>query len=252
MNSSKPTQEQFVQYSLSFANMLFRPFDLSPSPASIQFGHHSITYDNTNLSAIVQGTYDNSTPAGQLPISQFFMLGIPPTSFADFLAAYTLKDQIYTLSTAKLDPLVVAYNCSFQFCLQAIEAQAMNGVTQQKRLSSWERMRMVRPSTIIGPSAVDPSSDLWEFTEIPPNMNVANSSAYQIDFDSFWGLASAFMPILNGKVAIDLNDGVTTFNSNENIAGIGSATEGLQAFWSASASVESMSAPPGAKRERGR
>jgi hypothetical protein len=45
-----------------------------------------------------------------------------------------------------------------------------------------------------------------------------------------------------GKVAIDLNDGVTTFNSNENIAGIGSATEGLQAFWSASASVESMSA----------
>jgi hypothetical protein len=241
-NPSNLTQEQFVQYSLSYADMLFEPFDLSPEPASIRFGHHSITYGNTNLSTIVQGTYSNSTPAGQLPISQFFMLGIPPTSFADFLAAYTLEDQIYTLSPAKLDPLVVAYNCSFQFCLQAIEAQTMNGVTQQKCLSSWERMRMVRPSTIDASGAVYPSSGLWEFTEIPPNMNVANSSAYQIDFDSFWGLASAFMPILNGKVAIDLYDGDTTFNSDENITGIGSATEGLQAFWSASASVTSTSA----------
>jgi hypothetical protein len=114
-NPSNLTQEQFVQYSLSYADMLFEPFDLSPEPASIRFGHHSITYGNTNLSTIVQGTYSNSTPAGQLPISQFFMLGIPPTSFAAFLAAYTLEGQIYTLSPAKLDPLVVAYNCSFSF-----------------------------------------------------------------------------------------------------------------------------------------
>lgn len=76
---------------------------------------------------------DGKMVNGRLIVSQFNMLGIPPTHYDYYTNSYGSGQK---LRPADIDPLVVAYHCEFYFCLQAFAAKATAGETRQELVST--------------------------------------------------------------------------------------------------------------------
>lgn len=143
---------------------------------------------NVNISVLASSPVWNLESDGRLPIVNFYLFGIPPARYQTWFNRY---NQSSFCNTDFIDPLMMAYNCSFSFCLQSFNASTTAGKAQQQSVGSWGQM-------------TSSGSGFWTFTDVPANMNmnIINATAYTVDASSLDALGLATMPLLTGNVVL--------------------------------------------------
>lgn len=134
---------------------------------------------------------------------------------------------------------MVAYSCSLYFCLQAYNATSADGIFEEKLVGLWDRMNESGPNpfnlTDWKPGQPQPT---WTFADIPDSMNMANASAYVVDFESRQVLARSITGGIRGRVGLQ-GTNKPTFEG----AFVTSITDdaSIQALWTATNSTATMS-----------
>ena len=183
---------------------------------------NSITH---NVSVLASASGWNLDSDGHLPIASIYMFGIRPSSYQFF---YENSGPDYMYSTELLDPLMAAYNCTLNFCLQAFNTSIVAGKPQQHLISSWNEM------TTAGERS-------WSFTKPPEEMNIGNGSAYMVDSQSLRALGDAFVSVLSGNVILDDGPEKQEFVAAGSTS-VGNVNAYVKAFYDASESLDTMSA----------
>jgi hypothetical protein len=250
-NSCEDVKQQMITNVFPDVNEILYTL-LWPEPVSLITGNCS---DNNNCPnttftfnilphidfALAQQTtanfYPNLTKDGRLLVSQFHLIGIPPSTFNQFVMTYGSGQP---LQPDDINSLMRDYYCSFYFCLQAFAANSTVGSTQQQLVSTWDQWN---------PQQTNESST-WTMADPPQIMNLANDSAapeYQIDETSRQVVTDVFAELVTGGVgsggpsednAHDFGQGFNEQLSAQNEQAI------MHAFWNASNDTESQSALP--------
>lgn len=181
-----------------------------------------------NLSA----TAVNSHPGRQI-LTTVWALGVSASTFSNFTF-------LQKLNHSNTDPLMVAYSCSLYFCLQAYNATSAGGIFEEKVVGLWDQMNESGPNpfniTDWSPGQPQPT---WTFVDVPDSMNLANASAYVVDFTSRQVLADSIIRGMDGEVWVDANTNMPTFQGSSALLTNNAAS--IQALWLAANSTATMS-----------
>lgn len=137
---------------------------------------------------------------------------------------------------------MVAYSCSLYFCLQAYNATSQNGIFEEKLVGSWDLMNESGPNpfyiTSWEPGQPQPT---WTFVDVPDSMNLANTSAYVVDYESRYVLSGAIHVGIGGRVGLDGFNYMPVFYSSSHSSTSTSDAASIQALWTAANSTATMS-----------
>ena len=216
-----------VMYSVSDSNTITWP---KSSP---------INFD-ANMS-VIYPTY-NPYPTDRIQIANFSMLGVPPSKTSQLLGVYGSLDG-GALQPEVLDALIVAYDCSIYFCLQAYEAQTISGVPHQSISSTWHQYT----ETSEGDADGDPSfnSLAYNFTNVPKSMNIRNASEYIVEETSRMLLAASLATELFANATLSFDELIPQFCGSTGGCGYGAPSgqsPTAEAFLNATDTLETISA----------
>ena len=203
----------------------------SGSNVSLTFQDSFGGNENVNISVLASSPGWNLESDGRLPIVNFYQFGIPPARYETFFDSY---DPGSFSNTDFIDPFMVAYNCSFSFCLQSFSASTTAGKDQQRPVGSWGQMTSSGNSSGNVP---------WTFTDVPANMsmNIINASTYTVDESSLKALGQAFKPFITGSVVLQGNMLQLQYAGPGGIL-VNNINSFAEVFYDASNSLETMSA----------
>lgn len=174
-------------------------------------------------------------PPGRQILTTVWALGVPPSRYSDVL-------KIRKANRSNTDPLMVAYSCSLYFCLQAYNATSADGIFEEKLVGSWDRMNQNGPNPFHmvnwEPGKPQPT---WTFVDVPDTMNLANASAFVVDFESRHVLAEAITTGIGGTVGLNGLNNMPTFQSLSNSSVSTNDAAAVQALWMAANSTATMS-----------
>jgi hypothetical protein len=199
---------------------------------------------------------------GTVNVLRFNFVGIPSTHYDTYTSKYchsTERDLeigggggvglTAPINVTEISSYLVATECSYYFCLQAISANATNGeVLYQDPVLTWDQFL---PSCSIETGGGDHDDTCFIPREVPEAMNVANTSAYYISTADIPTLSAFF-----GKLGAGQTQGlrhstsagpgplVTTFNGEFDSSDFteDSADPFVASFYKASNTTASMSA----------
>ena len=188
----------------------------------------STTYPNVSLlvSTGSRPVLDNR----RLRVVDIYAFGISPSNEGIYNEMVGPDEP---LSTKLLDPLMTAYNCKLNFCLQTFNASTTAGKFRQELIGYWDEMK----------ANGDGPDDSWSFTEPSGVSNIRNVSGYFVDTPSLKALGQAFESVISGRVLIDQAQGTLRFVAVDGTSNDYANQNGFaQAFYNASDSLHQMSA----------
>jgi hypothetical protein len=183
----------------------------------------------------------SSTVDGRLVAAQFHVFGIPPSNYDYYTSNYCrgevtrgILPPATPLNLSDISPLLVAYDCSFYFCLQTVSAETKDGTFKDALVSTWDQWKQL-----------ENQSSWYTLNGTPSIMNAGDDSVYQVDSLSFLVIGTAFDSLLNGSVSgtrhsTSAGDGPLDLTFAGPMEALGDPF--MHKFWDASNSTNSMSA----------